>query len=290
MFKKILIANRGEIACRIIKTRAQARHQDGRGLLRGRPRRPARGDGRRGRADRPAAGRPVLSADRQDRRGLPADRRRGRASRATASCPSARRFPSRWRRPASSSSAPTRAPSPPWATRSRARRRPPKPRSRPCRATSARSPTPSRPCKIADEIGYPVMIKASAGGGGKGMRIAYTAKEAEEGFALGPLGGQVELRRRPRVHREVHREPAPHRDPGAGRQARQRHLPGRARVLHPAPQPEGDRGGALAPARCQDAQGHGRAGRRAVARRSATTAPARWSSSPARTARSISWR
>src|SRR5690349_5731457 len=38
--------------------------------------------------------------------------------------------------------------------------------------------------KIADEIGYPVMIKASAGGGGKGMRIAFSKKEVEEGFNL----------------------------------------------------------------------------------------------------------
>src|ERR687883_1614233 len=37
--------------------------------------------------------------------------------------------------------------------------------------------------KIADEIGYPVMIKASAGGGGKGMRIAYSQAEVAEGFA-----------------------------------------------------------------------------------------------------------
>ena len=38
--------------------------------------------------------------------------------------------------------------------------------------------------KIADEIGYPVMIKASAGGGGKGMRIAWDASECAEGFDL----------------------------------------------------------------------------------------------------------
>ncbi len=37
--------------------------------------------------------------------------------------------------------------------------------------------------KIANEIGYPVMIKASAGGGGKGMRIAWSEKEVAEGFA-----------------------------------------------------------------------------------------------------------
>jgi propionyl-CoA carboxylase alpha chain len=37
--------------------------------------------------------------------------------------------------------------------------------------------------RIADEIGYPVMIKASAGGGGKGMRIAYSSAEVAEGFA-----------------------------------------------------------------------------------------------------------
>ncbi len=36
--------------------------------------------------------------------------------------------------------------------------------------------------KISEEIGYPVMIKASAGGGGKGIRVAWNQKDVEEGF------------------------------------------------------------------------------------------------------------
>ncbi len=43
--------------------------------------------------------------------------------------------------------------------------------------------SPEQAIGIADAIGYPVMIKASAGGGGKGMRIANSASEVAEGFA-----------------------------------------------------------------------------------------------------------
>ena len=43
--------------------------------------------------------------------------------------------------------------------------------------------TPEEAVKIAQGIGYPVMIKASAGGGGKGLRVAFNDKECHEGFA-----------------------------------------------------------------------------------------------------------
>jgi propionyl-CoA carboxylase alpha chain len=42
--------------------------------------------------------------------------------------------------------------------------------------------TPQEAVQIAQSIGYPVMIKASAGGGGKGLRVAFNDKEAHEGF------------------------------------------------------------------------------------------------------------
>ncbi|MGO8739199.1 acetyl-CoA carboxylase biotin carboxylase subunit [Rhodoblastus sp.] len=43
--------------------------------------------------------------------------------------------------------------------------------------------TPEEAVRIADGIGYPVILKASAGGGGKGMRIAHSQAEVAEGFA-----------------------------------------------------------------------------------------------------------
>ncbi|MDR1463597.1 MAG: acetyl/propionyl-CoA carboxylase subunit alpha, partial [Azoarcus sp.] len=42
---------------------------------------------------------------------------------------------------------------------------------------------PDEAVEIARKIGYPVMIKASAGGGGKGLRVAWNDEEAHEGFS-----------------------------------------------------------------------------------------------------------
>jgi propionyl-CoA carboxylase alpha chain len=80
--------------------------------------------------------------------------------------------------------------------------------------------------KIARDIGYPVMIKASAGGGGKGLRVAYGDKEAFEGFSSCRNEARASF--------------------GARGCAWQLRLSLGARVLHPAPPPEGDRGGTVA--------------------------------------------
>ena len=105
-----------------------------------------------------------------------------------------------------------------------------------------------------------------------------------------PQRGPRELRRRPRLHREVRRGAAPHRDPGARRCARPLRLPVGARMLDPAPPPEGHRGGAER--RSSTTRRAARwASRRSRSRaRSTTSRPAPSSSSSAGTGASTSSR
>ena len=94
----------------------------------------------------------------------------------------------------------------------------------------------------AARIGFPVMLKAAAGGGGKGLRLVGSADRARRRRCPRPVGGQWGVRRRPHLHREGDRAAAARRGPGPRRSPRQRGPPLRARVLHPAAPPEGDRG------------------------------------------------
>jgi hypothetical protein len=153
--------------------RAQDGHQDRRGLLRRRPDALHVEMADEAVHHRSAGRQRVLSGHRQDHRRLQADRRRGGAS--------GLRLPvrergvrQRWRRPASSSSAPTGHAIAAMGDKIESKKLAPKAKASTVRAGLPRRDRrrPTQAVKIADEIGYPVMIKASAGGGGKGMRIA----------------------------------------------------------------------------------------------------------------------
>ena len=199
---------------------------DRRRLLRSRPRRAAR-------ARSPT--RPCCIGPAPSRESLPRDRHASstparrpaprRSIPATASCPRTRRFARpRARRRASSSSA--RKPTSiardgrqdrvarSWREKAE-RQHDPRLQRRDRRRRRTRS-------RSRATIGYPVMIKAAAGGGGKGMRVARDDTRGRARASRVPQRGAGQLRRRPRLHREVRRGAAPHRDPGARRRARQR--------------------------------------------------------------------
>ena len=158
------------------------------------------------------------------------------------------------------------------------------------RLATAPSPTSRKPGAIAADIGYPVLIKAAAGGGGRGMKVARTDAELLERLADGAHRGQGRLRQRRGLHREIPRKAAPHRGAGDGRRQGQRRPSRRARLLAAAPPPEG-LGGSAARRRSTPRSAHriGEICRRRHRASSAIPAPAR-SSSSTRTASSTSSR
>ena len=74
----------------------------------------------------------------------------------------------------------------------------------------------------ADEFGYPVLLKAAAGGGGKGMRFVSSPAELEDDVPDRVRGGAGRLRRRPGVRREGAGSRTPRRGAGARRRRRER--------------------------------------------------------------------
>ncbi len=71
--------------------------------------------------------------------------------------------------------------------------------------------------RVAARIGYPVMLKAAAGGGGKGMRLVHAPEQLKSASGSRPQRGRTLLRRQRSLYREGDCQSAAHRDAGARR-------------------------------------------------------------------------
>ena len=288
--RKVLIANRGEIAVRVIRACKDAGIAQRRRLRRPRPRRAVRPAGRRGATPRRARRRPTPTSTSTRSSRSPSAAAPTRCTPATASSP---------RTPAS----PRPSSTPGWCGSDRRRPRSTRSATR-CRprhiAQKVGAPLvagTTDPVKDADEVvafarehGLPIAIKAAFGGGGRGLKVARTIEEVAELFESAVREAVTRVRPRRVLRRALPRQAAARRDPVPGRPARQRRRRVDPRLLAAAPAPEARRGGAGAvPLRRPDRHASTTRPRRSCAR-PATSAPAPASSSSARTARSRSSR
>ena len=289
--RSLLIANRGEIAVRIIPDRSRHGAADHRGLFGGGCRRAACADGGR----KPIRWAQRLRADSYLRH-RHADRdRRARAGRmpsipATASCRRMRRLPMPAPRRASCLWGHPLPPSAPWAPRARAKALMDKAGVPLVPGYHGEDQDPDLLAREAERIGYPVLIKASAGGGGgKGMKVVRAANEFADALASAQREARNAFGRRSRAGGEISHPAPPYRGAGLRRHPWQLRLSARARLLHPAPPPEGGGGGAGPRHDPRAPRPHGPGGGGGCARGGICGRGERWSSSPRATA-SSSWR
>ena len=220
----------------------------------------------------------VLPGVRQAARRRRAVRRRRRPPRLRLPLGERRLRPGRHRRRADLDRPAARSRSATSATRSPPATSPHARAHRWCRGTADPVTDADEVVAFAEEYGLPIAIKAAFGGGGRGMKVARTIEEIPELFDSAVREAVAAFGRGECFVEQYLDKPAPRRDPGPRRQARQRRRRVHPRLLAAAPPPEARRGGARAvPDR--------RAGRadlqpraRRSARRPATTAPARASS------------
>ena len=178
MLDKIVIANRGEIALRILRACRQMRHQDGRRALRGGPQSKTRAAGRRISVHRPAAFDRELSQHAGHHQRGRGDRCRWPSIRATASSRRMRILPSGSRIAASCIIGPR-----PETIRLMGDKvsaiAAMKAAGVPCVPGSdgPLGESIEESARCARQLGYPVIIKASGGGGGRGMRVVHTRSD-----------------------------------------------------------------------------------------------------------------